>query len=262
MMGKPYKPYKPYKLRNKQIAAALEKHPEFNYKKIAARFRVSEFLVGAVAKRAGLQHGRFGRSRSGVSSLLRAASIPKHVEGLRRRRAKQEKRIITFVQRHPEMTYAEMAEAFGVKKFAIGNLMYKSGIRRSRVNPEGLAEKVQMLRYIKKHPLDSYSDMSRSSGWKTRELAQVAREAGMLRGKGHGPSHNYGRPHTIATRGYLSRLHLAQRETFRKIMLKVWDAAGDGYREKLSRLMRSRWTPQARKNMSLILFSMWRAAKV
>jgi hypothetical protein len=254
----PNQPYKPYDPKGLEIVAMLKEHPELLYREIGAKFGVSEFRVGAIAKRVGLQHGRPGRRPHviAMSSLVN----PKHVSSERRARAKQEGRIIAYVQAHPEMTYLEIAQAFGVKKFMIGNLMYKSGVRRSRVDEKGLAQKVEMVEYIKKHPLASYSDMSRETGWKTRDLAQVAREAGLFRGKGQGPTHNYGRAHGIATRGHLSRTHLAQRARFRDIMLKAWDAAGDKHRRKMSRIMKSYWTPQARKSMSLALTSMWKDA--
>lgn len=255
------KSYKPRNLRNRQITAVLKKRPDLNYKEIGVSFGVSEFLVGAVALRAGLQHGRFGRPHFRVSSILQATAIPKHVESSRHRRAMLEKKIVAFVQRHPEMTYVEVAKAFDVKTFLIANLMYKHGICRSRVSAQDMADKVRLLKHIRTHPMDSYSDMSRATGFPTRYLALIAREAGLFRGKGQGPRHNQGRPPALSTREHMSQIQLAQRDLFRDAMLKVWDQAGDRYRAKMGQIMKRRWTLAARKEMSRALQLMWRASR-
>lgn len=259
----PHPRYKPRTQVNRDIVEYLKANPELSYKEIGERFGKSEFLIGGLALRAGLQHGRYGRRRgmtTGQPLVLRTP--PRHrVPTARSLRERQERKIVAYVQAHPEMTYAQIAAAFGIAETVVGNLMYKSGVRRTRVTPEALAENIKAVEFIKAHPHLSYSDMSREVGLPTRYLAHLAREAGIHRGKGGGPRHNQGRFHTISTRALISRKNLAQREKFQEQMLDVWERAGDKHRTKLGRILKGRWTDEARKAMSRMMRSMWRAAE-
>jgi hypothetical protein len=259
----PHSNYKPRTQVNRDIVEELKAHPELSYKEIGAKFGKSEYLIGSLALRSGLKHGRFGR-RHGISSgrpLDLKNPGRQRVPTARTLREKQDRKIIAYVQLHPEMTYAQVAEAFGIAKTIVGNLMYKSGIRRTRVTPEAVAENLKTVEFIKAHPNLSYSDMSREIRVPTRYIAHLAREAGIFRGKGGGPTNNLGRAHTIRTRATISRKNLAHREEFQKQMLDVWDRAGDKHRVKLGRILKGRWTDEARQAMSRVMRAMWRAAE-
>lgn len=259
----PHPNYKPRTQVNRDIVEELKAHPELSYKEVGAKFGKSEYLIGALALRAGLKHGRFGRRR-GMSAArpLELRTPPRQrVPTARTLREKQDRKIITYVQAHPEMTYGQVAGAFGIPATIVSNLMYKSGIRRTRVTPEAIAENLKAVEFIKAHPHLSYSDMSREINLPTRYIAHLAREAGVHRGKGGGATHNYGRPHTIRTRATISRKNLARREEFQKQMLDVWDRAGDRHRAKLGKILKGRWTAEAREAMSRMMRAMWRAAE-
>jgi hypothetical protein len=256
----PHPNYKPRTQVNRDIVEALKAHPDLSYKEIGAKFGKSEYQIGALALRSGLKHGRFGRRSGSTARPLVLRTPPKRVTTARSIREKQDQKIIAYVQAHPEMTYAQVGEAFGIPKTIVGNLMYKSGVRRTRVTPEAAAENLKAVEFIKAHPHLSYSEMSREINLPTRYIAHLAREAGIYRGKGGGPAHP-GRLHTIRTRATISRKNLARREEFQKQMLDVWDRAGDRHRAKLGKILKGRWTDEARQAMSRVMRAMWRAAE-
>jgi hypothetical protein len=258
----PHPNYKPRTQVNRDIVEALKAHPDLSYKEIGAKFGKSEYQIGALALRSGLKHGRFGRRSGSTARPLALRTPPRQsVPTARTLRERQDRKIIAYVQTHPEMTYAQVGEAFGIPKTIVGNLMYKSGVRRTRVTPEAVAENLKAVEFIKAHPHLSYSDMSIEINLPTRYIAHLAREAGIQRGKGGGPKHNQGRLHTIRTRATISRKNLAHREEFQKQMLDVWDRAGDKHRVKLGRILKGRWTEEARQAMSRVMRAMWRAAE-
>jgi hypothetical protein len=237
--------YRPYREINKQIAEYVAAHPELTYLEIGRQFDRSPYAVGAVAKRAGIKRGRGRVLLAGLAPVRRIT--PKRYVAMKR-----ENRIIAYVQRHPDMTYREVGQAFGMQASDIGNLMYKRGVKRTHVGEEALALKKQLSDYVIAHPDESYSDIGRKFDQKPHWVSRIARESGIVRGKGQGPRHNQRARGRIVT--------VQERERARETMLAIWESASDRHRKRMGKIMAGGWTDEARAQFSRALKCMWREA--
>lgn len=236
-----------------EIVKYAANHPELTWREIAGVFGCTMNAAFFSAKRRGFKKpraaGLTGAGRPLVLKTPKITSAP-----AKTLRWKQDAQILRYVQAHPEMTYAEISEVFGLAKHIVGNVVYRSGVRRTAVTEESKAKNVRIAEYVKAHPKMSYSDMSAALGLPTLYIARIARAHGLFRGKGQGPRHNQGRSYEGA------KWSPEDRERISRQMLAFWAKAPKSVRVNMSKALKSRWTAQTRAAMSRALKSMWRHA--
>lgn len=224
------------------IIETLKAHPEKNYQEIAVMHNSTWGAVGSIANRNGLAHGRSGPRRF--------ARVP---ESRRMKRQANEAKILDYVKAHPELTYDEIADYFGVAHQTVNGLVYRSGYRRTAVTPEAKAKQAEIAEYIKAHPEMSYSDMGRALDLPTLRVANIARKFGMMRGKGQGPRHNNGRA------GYTRTFE--ERQRLSEYMTELWANMPQSHRDRLSRIMKGNWTEERKQKFGQAVKKMWKEAK-
>jgi hypothetical protein len=250
--------------RTLAIAQHVVDHPELTYAEIGTIYGRSPYAVGAIALRRGVQRGRNWHTTRKPYNVHKVGELAtksnperklreKALYCGRREARKVEDKIIEYVQAHPERTYREIGNIFGLKPFHVSNLMYRRAIKRSRVGEEAKAFKAEVAAYVSQHPKESYADIGRKFNVPTLFVGRVAREAGHLRGKGQGPRHNGGRTGWSHTE--------ENREKFRQFMTEVWESVSPRHRQRLSKLMKARWGAVSREKLATVLTSMWREAK-
>jgi hypothetical protein len=236
------------------IVKFAAKHPELTWREIAAKFDCTMYAAYFAAKRRGFIKPR-SAGLTGSSRPLNLKTPTPRTTSVKTLRQKQDAKILRYVQAHPEMTYEEISEAFGLAKHVVGQVVYRSGVRRTNVTEESKARNAKIADYVRAHPNLSYSDMGRELNLPTLYIARIARAHGLYRGKGGGPRHNQGR----SFKGVLWSPE--DRERVSRQMLAYWEKAPKSVRLNLSKALKGRWTPQARAAVGRALKSMWRHAR-
>lgn len=242
------------KQANDEVVKYATEHPELTWREIGAHFGRSMNSVYFAAKRRGFKKDR-AAGLTGTPHIEWRTPKPRvpRVLSAKEQQQKRDARILRYVQSHPEMTYAEVSEAFGLPKHVVGQVVYRSNVRRSDVTEESKQRNANIAEYVRKHPEQSYSDIARDLNKPTLYVARIARAHGIYRGKGQGPKHNYGRSFKGA------RWSPEDRERISQQMTAVWDKAPDRVRKRMSKALAAHWTPEARAEVSRALKSMWRA---
>jgi hypothetical protein len=243
------------KQANDEVVKYATEHPELTWREIGAHFGRSMNSVYFAALRRGYRKVR-AAGLTGTSHLTWRTPKARvaRVLSAKELQQKRDAHILRYVQSHPEMTYSEISEAFGLPKHVVGQVVYRSNVRRSSVTEESKQRNASIAEYVRKHPEQSYSDIARDLNKPTLYVARIARAHGLYRGKGQGPKHNYGRSFKGA------RWSPEDRERISQQMTAIWDKAPDSVRKRMSKALAAHWTPEARAEVSRALKSMWRAA--
>ncbi len=234
---------------NDRIAKFIKSNSDMTYSEIAVFLGRSLTAVLAVAQRRGIRKPRsshYNRNLLTMKKNPQLKAVPKRAS-----RTQQEKKIIKYVQTHPEMTYKEVAEAFGIPSHVVGGVIYRSGTRRSDVTKAARKRTAKIATYVKAHPKETFADIGRKFKLPTLYIARVARVHGVYRGKGQGARHNAGRSYKDLLWGPEERKRTSE------MMLKYWETAPEWHRKRLRLIMRKRWDDKSRAEFGRAMKRMW-----